>query len=144
MILTFYEIAPLSYDGLWFCADVIVVAPYHGFSWSWMMAEPKALWKLRAAVLISLFFFSSDFKMNYHIVNGPRLSLWNSLPTNMRQAKSLDIFKGRLKTHLFYKCFCLYFACILSVLLFVCICIYTCFLFSAVMFARALYKCCVV
>ena len=32
-------------------------------------------------------------------VAGPRL--WNSLPTNMRQAKSLDIFKGQLKTHLF-------------------------------------------
>ena len=32
-------------------------------------------------------------------VSGPRL--WNSLPTNMRQAKSLDIFKGQLKTHLF-------------------------------------------
>ena len=27
--------------------------------------------------------------------------LWNSLPANMRQAKSLDIFKGELKTHLF-------------------------------------------
>ena len=25
----------------------------------------------------------------------------NSLPTNMRQAKSLDIFKGQVKTHLF-------------------------------------------
>ena len=32
-------------------------------------------------------------------VAGPRL--WNSLPTNMRQAKSLDIFKGQLETHLF-------------------------------------------
>ena len=32
---------------------------------------------------------------------------WNSLPTNMRQAKSLDIFKGQLKTHLFNSCFCL-------------------------------------
>ncbi|XP_072033117.1 uncharacterized protein [Amphiura filiformis] len=30
---------------------------------------------------------------------GPRL--WNSLPINIRQAKTLDIFKTNLKTHLF-------------------------------------------
>ena len=36
---------------------------------------------------------------NVFQVAGPRL--WNSLPTNIRQAKSLDIFKGQLKTHLF-------------------------------------------
>ena len=36
---------------------------------------------------------------NAYQVAGPRL--WNFLPPNMRQAKSLDIFKGQLKTHLF-------------------------------------------
>ena len=30
---------------------------------------------------------------------GPRL--WNSLPINIRQAKTLNIFKNELKTHLF-------------------------------------------
>ena len=30
---------------------------------------------------------------------GPRL--WNSLPEDLRAAETVDIFKGRLKTHLF-------------------------------------------
>uniref|UniRef100_A0A672IAL3 Reverse transcriptase domain-containing protein n=1 Tax=Salarias fasciatus TaxID=181472 RepID=A0A672IAL3_SALFA len=34
---------------------------------------------------------------------GPRL--WNSLPENLRTAETVDIFKGRLKTHLFNQAF---------------------------------------
>uniref|UniRef100_A0A671UM61 Reverse transcriptase domain-containing protein n=1 Tax=Sparus aurata TaxID=8175 RepID=A0A671UM61_SPAAU len=34
---------------------------------------------------------------------GPRL--WNSLPENLRSAETVDIFKGRLKTHLFNQTF---------------------------------------
>jgi hypothetical protein len=32
-------------------------------------------------------------------------TLWNRLPTDIRQAPSLSLFKSRLKTHLFRKCF---------------------------------------
>ena len=40
--------------------------------------------------------------------------LWNSLPEDLRAAESVDIFKNRLKTHLFNLAFnscCIYCAC---------------------------------
>ena len=80
-------------------------------------------------------------------VAGP--SQWNSLPSNMRQAKSVDIFKGQLKTHLFnyffaYVLLVYSLFCSLFVIAFILFFFFFFLSFSAVMSAGALYKCGVV
>ena len=37
------------------------------------------------------------------VVAAPRE--WNKLPANVRSSQSIEVFKSRLKTHLFMKCF---------------------------------------